>query len=175
VKYLDTDIWLTFIANPLFEDTAMARKQRIDSIAAQVDAARRAASAELAPPAHVPLTDAELPFFRSTIDHLPHGDWKPHTLEMAALLARFMAALERNQTEARDAGFVVDGKVHPAATVANGLSGVVLAWRRSLGLHARALAGGDMRTAGKRPAGAIGWNNDDELLARPGDDDGLLN
>jgi len=152
----------------------MARRQRIDSVAAQVDAASRAARAELSPPKHVPLTDAELPFFRSTIDHLPHGDWLPHTLEMAALLARFMAALERTQTDARDAGFVVDGKVHPAATIAANLSGVVLAWRRSLGLHARALAGGDLRTAGKRQAGAIGWN-DDDLLARPGDDDGLLN
>jgi hypothetical protein len=135
----------------------MARRQRIDSIAGQVEALDRAKKADLSPPSEVPLHDSELPFFRAIVDHAPRGDWTRHGLAMAALLARDMAALERAQREAR-------------ADDAKRLSASVLSWRRSLGLHARALAGGDLRTAGIRQGAAMALEA--ELTDDP---DGLLN
>lgn len=135
----------------------MAKRQRIDSIGGQVEALDRARKADLSPPSEVPLDRAETAFFNAIVDHAPRGDWTRHGLAMAALLARDMAALERAQREAR-------------ADEAKRLSASVLSMRRSLGLHARALAGGDLRTTGIRQAHALG------LEASIVDDpDGLLN
>jgi hypothetical protein len=83
-------------------------------------------------------------------------------MTMVALLGRFMNPLERNQREARNAGFVLHGKSYPSAAIAHILSTAVWRW---MGLHAKGLAGGDPSATGKREAGAMG------LLC---DGDGLL-
>src|SRR3546814_9555026 len=73
---------------------------------------------------------------------------------MAAMLARAMADLEREQYELRAEGSVMTSErgtpvVNPRKTVVQMHVGTILSMRRSLSLHARAQQG-EARDAGKR-------------------------
>ena len=149
----------------------MARRQRSDSAAAQVAAAR--SSRPITPPSNVPLTDGDLPFFASVIAEFARSDWTAHSLELAAMLARTMADLEREQVEMRREGSVAMSEkgtpvVNPRKTVIQMHAGSILSFRRSLQLHARA-RNGEARDAGtgQRDRKAADQVGDDELLARP--------
>src|SRR3546814_8686395 len=77
---------------------------------------------------------------------------------MAAMLARAMADLEREQYELRAEGSVMTSErgtpvVNPRKTVVQMHAGTILSMRRSLSLHARAQQG-EARDAGKRRAAA---------------------
>ena len=130
------------------------RKTRTDS----TDNLRRifaAADKELAPPAHVPLSDASWPFFHSIVDERAKADWTPHTLEVAALLARTMAQLEFEQRLQRVEGYVIEREngtsvQNPRNRVVSALAGQVLAMRRSLALTGRAKAGGRTEDAARQ-------------------------
>lgn len=152
----------------------MARKTRIDSTAAAVDIAR-AAGQQISPPSNVPLDDCDLPFFASVLSEFARSEWTAHQLELAAMLARTMANLEREQRTLRAEGFTAKSDrgtpvANPLAAVCKGLAGDVLSMRRSLSLHARAQSG-EGRDVGKRRAltkeAEGGANDDDGLLARP--------
>ena len=149
------------------------RKARIDSASEAVrvmaDAAR-----EITPPSNVPLDDCDLPFFASVLAEFARSEWTAHQLELAAMLARTMADLAREQRELRDEGSVMVTEkgtpvVNPRKAVVQMHAGTILSMRRSLALHARA-QGGDARDIGKRRAGAKGIEADnpldDELFAR---------
>ena len=125
------------------------------------------------PPSNVPLDEHDMTFFASVIDEFARADWSAHQLELAAMLARDMADMERAQRALRQDGEVVvtpkgHMTVNPYRTVIQTLSGSILSKRRSLGVHARA-QGGEAREVGKRKAIAKGTEADleDELLARP--------
>lgn len=156
-------------------DGKKKRRQRIDSNAAAVDVMRKAASARLDPPSTVPLEADALPFFASVVGEAPKSEWTAHKLEMAALLARAMARLVREEAVlAAEDGVVAspNGGVvaNPRHAVCKGLRESILAMRRSLALHARA-QGGDARDIARRrqQTREIEDGNplDDELLARP--------
>src|SRR3546814_1326887 len=98
-----------------------------------------------------------------------------HQLEMAAMLARAMADLEREQYELRAEGSVMTSErgtpvVNPRKTVVQMHAGTILSMRRSLSLHARAQQG-EARDAGKRRAAAKEMEDQspfgDDLIARP--------
>src|SRR3546814_18515837 len=77
---------------------------------------------------------------------------------MAAMLARAMADLEREQYELRAEGSVMTSErgtpvVNPRKTVVQMHAGTILSMRRRLSLHARAQQG-EARDAGKRRAAA---------------------
>jgi phage terminase small subunit len=128
------------------------------------------ANIEIAPPAHVPLSAADWPYWHSIIEEFASADWTSHGLEMAALLARTMAMLEQQQRHLGAEGVVIersDGSFGPNPrnrSVAS-LSTQVLALRRSLGLTARAKAGSSRDAARLRDAnrtterGAAGHND----------------
>ena len=82
------------------------RKARNDSTAEAVRVLATAASA-VSPPASVPLSPADLPFFEAIVDELAASEWTLHQLEVAALLARIMADLEREQRLLRTEGSVL--------------------------------------------------------------------
>ena len=81
------------------------RKARIDSVSEAVRVVSAAAQ-EIVPPSNVPLEVGDLPFFASVIADFARTDWTAHQLELAAMLARTMADLEREQMLLRQEGFI---------------------------------------------------------------------
>src|SRR3546814_13620979 len=82
------------------------RKQRIDSATAAVKV-MQGATREIAPPAHVRMSEEDWPSWHSVIAEFARSEWTDHQLEMAALLARAMDELEREQYELRAEGSVM--------------------------------------------------------------------
>lgn len=150
------------------------RKRRIDSATAAVEVMKGAVR-ELAPPGHVRMGDEDWPFWHSVIAEFARSEWTDHQLELAAMLARAMADLEREQWELRAEGSVAFSEkgtpvVNPRKQVVQMLAGTILSMRRSLSLHARAQAG-EARDVGNRrgQTKAIEADNplNDDLLGMP--------
>ncbi len=147
----------------------MARRTRIDTVAGAV-ATAQAAQVQISPPSNVPLSAEDLPFFASVIDEFARSEWTAHQLELAAMLARTMADLERDQRLMRVEGPILATDrgtpvVNPRKTVIQMNASIILSYRRSLQLHARA-QGGEARDTGKRRAIAKEYEGDgDDLLA----------
>jgi hypothetical protein len=152
----------------------MARRQRVDSIAAaKVIAA--SAGREIAPPAHVPLEAGDLPFWASVIAEFPKADWTAHQLEVAAQLSKAMADLEQERGKLRTEGYVLvvgdKSMANPRHGIARDLTNSIMSLRRNLQLHARAVQG-EARDAGKRKTQAKAIEQgvtaaDDDFIARP--------
>ncbi|WP_376742194.1 terminase small subunit [Ensifer canadensis] len=151
------------------------RKARIDSAAEAVRVMAKA-TAEIEPPANVPLDAEDLPFFRNVIAEYARSEWSSHQLELAAMLARTMADLTREQKLLRDEGGVAYSEkgtpvANPRKSIVQMHASSILSFRRSLSLHARAQAGEARDVAKRREAAKdIESDNplDDDLLARPG-------
>lgn len=150
------------------------KKQRIDSTSEQVRVMSKAAT-QIHPPSTVPLEDGDLPFFVNVIDEFARSEWTAHQLELAALLARTVADLNREQLAMREEGTVLVSEkgtpvVNPRKTVIQMHASTILSYRRSLGLHARA-QGGEARDVAKRRTMAKQIEADNplesDLLARP--------
>jgi hypothetical protein len=151
-----------------------ARKARIDSPAEAVRVMKTAVL-PIVPPAHVHLEDIDQPFWRSVIGEFARAEWTDHQLELAAMLARSMADLEREQRDLRTEGsisFTEKGTpvANPRKAVVQMLAGTILSMRRSLSLHARAQAG-EARDVGTRRKATqeIEANNPlhDDMLGMP--------
>lgn len=152
----------------------MTRRARSDSTEAMIEA-MAGAGKEIKPPANVPLEDSDLPFFRSVIAEFARASWTQHQLELAAMLARTMADLEREQRELRLEGTVFKSErgtpvINPRKTAIQMHYSNIHSARRSLALHARA-QGGEARDVAKRKGMALAAENDagagDDLIARP--------
>lgn len=150
------------------------RRQRIDTTTAAVSAMVSAAR-EISPPTNVPLEDGDMPFFASVLAEFARSEWTAHQLELAAMLARTMADLEREQRDLRSEGSVAYSEkgtpvVNPRKAVVQMHAGTILSMRRSLSLHARA-QGGETRDIGKRRGQTkeieSGSPLNDDLIARP--------
>lgn len=150
------------------------RKARIDSAGEAVRVMAKAVS-KITPPANVPLDDGDLPFFESVIAEYARSEWSAHQLEIAAMLARTMADLTREQKLLREEGGVAKSEkgtpvANPRKSIVQMHASSILSFRRSLSLHARA-QGGEARDVAKRRGSAkeIEGNNplEDDLLARP--------
>ena len=149
-------------------------RKRADTIAGAIDQVRRA-NRTLTPPAHVPLDKCDQPFWQSVIAEFARSEWTQHQLELAAMLARDMSNLERNQRLLRSEGEVLKTErgtpvVNPRKAVGQATQSGILSMRRSLSLHARA-QGGEARDITKRrkvtKATEAGANSRDSLLASP--------
>ncbi|TIL38538.1 terminase small subunit [Mesorhizobium sp.] len=151
------------------------RKARIDSAAEAVRVMGKATT-KVVPPENVPLDAEDMPFFYNVIGEYARSEWSAHQLEIAAMLARTMADLTREQKLLRDEGGVAYSDkgtpvANPRKSIVQMHAGSILSFRRSLSLHARAQAG-EARDVAKRRGAAkeIEGDNplDDDLLARPG-------
>lgn len=152
----------------------MARKQRIDSITAQVEV-MQAATKELQPPEHLPLSAIDLPFWRSITAEKPKAEWSGHDLEVAALLAMSMRRLGQQEVELEVEGPVTSSAggspmQNPRCRVVKDLAARVMQYRQTLGIHNRG-KNGEQRDVLKRREQAFGVeaNNPlaDDLLASP--------
>ncbi|PDS67892.1 terminase small subunit [Rhizobium phaseoli] len=150
------------------------RRARIDSAAEAVRVMAKA-TADILPPDNVPLDEEDLPFFRNVISEYARSDWSAHQLELAAMLARTMADLTREQKLLRDEGGVAYSEkgtpvANPRKSIVQMHASSILSFRRSLSLHARAQAG-EARDVAKRRGAAKEIEGDnplgDDLLARP--------
>lgn len=151
------------------------RKARIDSAAEAVRVMAKAIE-EIQPPANVPLDQEDIPFFRNVIAEYARSEWSSHQLELAAMLARTMADLTREQKLLRDEGGIAFSEkgtpvANPRKSIVQMHAGSILSFRRSLSLHARAQAG-EARDVAKRRDAAKEIESDnplaeDDLLARP--------
>lgn len=132
-----------------------ARRSRVDSATSAVEAMKAAAAMEVVqPPGHVRLEDGDWPFWWNVIEEAARAEWTEHQLELAALLARAMADLEREQMSLRAEGAIVRGAMGQAAAnprkqIVALHAGTILSLRRSLGIHSRA-KGGEARDVAKR-------------------------
>ena len=150
---------------------------RIDSHS-ELHRIMKASNRVIEPPPHIGLTDQDIPFFNSIIDEAARHEWTPHTIDIAAMLARWMAHVEREERTLDSEGYVVETinggvKTNPRHGVVNILHGMILSTRRSLGLHARAKA--DPRTTSSRRWAAKQLDDlddiyDDDLIAKPDTD-----
>ncbi len=130
---------------------------------------------DIVPPSNVPLDKGDIPFFASVIAEFARSDWTAHQLELAAMLARTMADLEREQRMLREEGSTVKSDkgtpvVNPRKTVVQMHASSILSFRRSLSLHARAQGGEARDVAKRRKMGRdIEADNplDDDLIAKP--------
>lgn len=150
------------------------RKARIDSAEEAVRVMAKATT-EIVPPENVPLDDGDMPFFRSVIAEYARSEWSAHQLELAAMLARTMADLTREQQLLREEGGVAYSDkgtpvANPRKAIVQMHASSILSFRRSLSLHARAQAG-EARDVAKRREAAKEIEGDnpleDDLLARP--------
>jgi hypothetical protein len=133
----------------------------------------QAATIDLQPPAHMVLDDCDWPHWRNVVAEFARAEWTDHQLELAAMLARTMADLAREQQTLRTEGYISvrengTSVENPRARAVKSLTGDILSLRRSLALHARARSGDSRNDAKRRDVGkALETQLDDELLARP--------
>lgn len=153
---------------------AAKRKARIDSAEEAVRVMAKATK-DVKPPANVPLDDGDIPFFNNVIAEYARSEWSSHQLEIAAMLARTMADLTREQMLLREEGGVAYSEkgtpvANPRKAIVQMHASSILSFRRSLSLHARAQAG-EARDVAKRRGAAKDIESDnpleDDLLARP--------
>jgi hypothetical protein len=144
------------------------RKQRVDSATAAVEAMKAAAGRdEVRPPGHIHFEDEDWPYWWNVVEEAARSEWTDHQLELAALLARAMCDLEREQRELRKEGAVVRGAmgqpaVNPRKQVVAMHAAAILSIRRSLGIHSRAKAG-EARDVTKRRQYLKGHERDNPL------------
>ncbi|MBX5234114.1 terminase small subunit [Rhizobium sp. NLR4a] len=150
------------------------RRARIDSAAEAVRVMAKA-TADILPPNNVPLDYEDRPFFNNVVAEFARSEWTDHQLELAAMLARTMADLVREQKLLREEGGVSYTEkgtpvANPRKTIVQMHASSILSFRRSLALHARAIQG-EARDAAKRREAAKGIEGEnpleDDLLARP--------
>jgi hypothetical protein len=154
------------------EMTGRPRRTRTDSTA-NLHRILAGANMEIAPPAYIPLQEADWPYWHSIIEEYAKADWTRHSLDLAAFLARMMADLESQQRQLFAEGPVITrpgGSLgpNPRNRVVASLQSQVLAFRRSLGLTARLKLGGTrdvarLRDANRRTERAA--DGSDDLLA----------
>lgn len=130
------------------------RRRRVDSLGGVVDAII-AAGKRITAPEGMNFTPREAVIFDEVISEHSKTELSAHKVRLAAMLAIDMAALEREQTTLRREGSVLTNShgnavANPRTKVVQNLTGSILAQRRSLGIHTRALEGTNQRAALRR-------------------------
>lgn len=151
------------------------RRSRADSKESAVKN-MMAASRQITPPASIKMSKEQLAIFHEIIDELPRGEWTAHMIRLAAIMARDMHTLCREQ-EALDregnVAIAANGSPirNPRLSAVNALTTSILATRRSLSLHSRAKAGMDNRVLARRREiqreNEVEAPEDDDLIKRP--------
>jgi len=151
-------------------------KKRIDSVSS-VHEAIVAGGKKIRVPRDIRFNPKQRLIFTEICGEFSKAELTGHKIRLAAKLAKDMAAMEAAQTALDAEGYVfVNSHGNPTASphvrVLQTLTGAVLSTRRSLGIHARELAGGDNRRAGLHRAHNKSHETDpewyeDNLIAFP--------
>lgn len=156
-------------------DKKKPQRPRADS-AASVSAAIIASGKIVRPPADMELSAPETAVFAEVIAEIPKVDLSDHQIRLAAMLAREMHSHTTETRTLRDEGKVIEDRhgspvANPRVKIVQQCAATVLSMRRTLGLTARALAGGDSRRVAIRRAHNLASEHmlddvEDDLLAR---------
>jgi len=141
------------------------RRPRSDGAKAAVQAAQNAALGPLEPPAYVTLRPQDKPFWEAIMRARARHTWDDADLVTAATLAKAQADIQTLQSQIDAEGYIIEGKINPAAQMLETLSKRVTSLSRLLHTHAEAKLG-RARDNGKTLALERG--------AEPADDDGLI-
>lgn len=139
------------------------KRARTDTAKAAVQAAQNAALPPLEPPACVSLRPGDRPFWERIVQSKARDNWTDVDLVTAAQLARAQADIEALQAMVDVDGYVVDGKINPAAQMLETLSKRTVALSRVLQVHALATVG--------RSADAVGAAKLEREARQQPDDD----
>jgi hypothetical protein len=134
----------------------------------------QAATQPVHPPSNTPLEDADLPFFANVIAEFARSQWTEHALEIAAMMARCMNDLNREQQALRREGYIIERPngttvENPRQRIVKSLTGDLLSLRRSLGVNARAREEAHVTAKKTQIAKSIEGENplSSSLIARP--------
>lgn len=139
------------------------KRARTDTAKAAVKAAQNAALPPLEPPACVGLRAGDRPFWERIVTSKARENWTDVDLVTAAQLARAQADIEALQKQVDAEGYVIDGKINPAATMLETLSKRAVSLTRVLQVHALATVG--------RSADAVGAATLERQARQQPDDD----
>lgn len=152
------------------------RRQRVDSAPAII-AAIGAAGRTFALPSGIIMDDEEAAIFDEVMDEFPKVEMTEHRARICAMLAKALAIAARSQAAISREGSVITNRrgnrvLNPHVRVAAKAISTVLAYRRSLGITARALNGMDTRNVTIRRQHNLASQHlvdeiEDDLLARP--------
>lgn len=118
--------------------------------AAGISKALIAGGKKIEVPKHVDFSPLERLIFTELVEEMSKSELTAHKITMMVLLTRQMAMLQNEQVLLTEEGVVLTNShgnavANPRVKVCAGLTANVLSMRRSLGVHARELAGGDNR------------------------------
>ena len=136
------------------DKTKKPRRARVDSAAA-VAAAIISGGKKITVPSNVTLDAKERLMFTELCDEFSKTELSAHKIRLVAMLAKEVAALDREQDQLRSEGSVLinshgNAFPNPRVKVCSGLNNAILAMRRSLGIHTRAQEGGSNLKAAVR-------------------------
>lgn len=117
------------------------RRPRSDSTKAAVQAAQNAALGPLEPPPYVTLRPQDKPFWEAIMKARARHTWDDADLVTAATLAKAQADIQALQSQIDAEGYIIDGKINPAAQMLETLSKRVTSLSRLLHTHAEAKLG----------------------------------
>ncbi len=158
-------------------DKKKPQRPRVDS-PSSVAAAVIASGRVIRPPSDTDLDAAETALFAEIISEIPKVDLSDHQVRIATMLARAMRMHDLDAEALAVEGNVIPDRhgvpmLNPRARAVQLGNNTVLSLRRTLGLTARALAGGDSRRVAIRRAHNLASEHllddmdDEDLLARP--------
>jgi|SRR5690625_3663023 len=143
------------------------RRHRSDSAKAAVKATQNAVAAPIDPPACVTLRAGDRPFWDAIVTSKARDNWTEVDLVTAAQLARAQADIEGLQQQVDSEGYILDGRIHPAARMVETLSKRAIALTRVLQVHALATVGRSADTVAAATLERQARNQiDDELIPR---------
>jgi hypothetical protein len=151
------------------------RRTRVDS-GAGVALAIAAGGRKITIPSGMEFDVAERLAFTEICEEFSKSELTAHKIRLTALLARQVAMLNAEESALMIEGSTLTNSrgvrvANPRVRAVAILTACILAFRRSLGLHARAQAGGDNRAVGLRRA----HNKSNEAMMDEIDEEGLLN
>lgn len=156
-----------------------SKKRRVPvNSAAGIAKAIIAGGKKIEVPKHVDFSPLERLIFTELVEEMSKSELTAHKVTMLVLLTRQMAMLQNEQVLLAEEGVVLTNShgnavANPRVKVCAGLTANILSMRRSLGVHARELAGGDnrrtkvMRTHNKKNEEAGKASDKSNLIAFP--------
>lgn len=137
-----------------------------------------AAFIKIKPPAEVPMRPSDVVFFDAVIAERANAEWTTHDIQVAALLARAMGSLEREESLLRKEGMIHKTKnkypvLNPRKSAISLYYAAVLKFRITLCLNLRSQGGaspGDMkkRRDNAKDIQDLAKDFEDDLIPHPG-------
>ena len=140
------------------------KRARTDTAKAAIRATQNAAKPPIEPPACINLRPADRPFWDRIVSSKARDNWTEIDLVTASHLARAQADIEMLQQQIDSDGYVIDGKVNPAAQMLETLSKRAIALTRVLQVHALATVGRSADTVNAAKLEREAAQFDDDLI-----------